>query len=93
MLLKAKPKEVKENANTTLTASLLPCLGTQREPIVFERKNGSEWKRVGFREADVNCRGKVTTKVKEPTRYRARSPETNNFQAGTSSTVKVKVHD
>ncbi|MDX6584151.1 MAG: hypothetical protein QOI10_3335 [Solirubrobacterales bacterium] len=93
VLLKAKPKEVEKNAKTTLTASLLPCLGTRGEPIVFEKKTGDKWKRVGGQDADSNCRGKVSPKVKEPTQFRARSPETNNFYAGTSSTVKVKVQD
>jgi hypothetical protein len=91
VLLKAKPKKVEKKDETTLTASLLPCIGTQGEPIVFEKKAGHKWKRVGSKDADANCRGKVSPKVKKTTKYRARSPETNNFQAGTSSTVKVKI--
>jgi len=93
VLLKAKPKKVEEKDETTLTASLLPCRGTQGEPIVFEKKAGDKWKRIGGRTADGNCGGKVTPKVKETTRYRALSAETNNFQAGTSQTVKVRVRD
>jgi len=91
VLLIAKPKRVEKNAKTTLTASLLPCLGTQGEPIVFEKKVGDVWKRVGERAADSNCQAKVSPQVKALTTYRARSPETITFQAGTSKKVKVKV--
>jgi hypothetical protein len=93
VLLKAKPKKVEKKAKTTLTASLLPCLGTQGEPIVFEKKSGKKWKRVGRKDADSNCRGKVSQRPKETTKYRALSAETNNFQAGASKKVKVKVRD
>ena len=91
--LKAKPKKVDEKEKTTLTASLLPCSGTQGEPIEFEKKTDKGWKGIGGKTADANCRGKISPKVKATTRYRALSGETNNFQAGASATVRVKVRD
>jgi hypothetical protein len=89
--LQASPTKVKKNTKTTLTASLLPCKGTQGEPIVFEKKVGNKWKRAGGGKADVNCRMKISPKVKAQTTYRARSPETNDFLAGTSKAVTVEV--
>jgi hypothetical protein len=90
--LEAKPKAVKKNDFTILTASLLPCNGTQGEPVVFEKKDGKDWTQVGGKKsADRNCRAKLGTKIKQKTTFRAKSPQTQLYKASVSDPVTVKV--